>query len=296
MEQFFANFKIPFTTQQLNESVALAKQQAGELIGDINVLKKIFGCIDLTSLNTSDSAFSIRGFCERVNRFPAQFPSMPQVAAVCVYPVFAPVLKVSLTAKEVKKAVVAAGFPSSQAFTDIKVMEARKSVDFGVDEIDVVISVGEFLDENYEFILEEIRMIKDAIGDTHLKVILETGLLPDASAIWRASLLAMEGGANFIKTSTGKSPVSATPEAAYVMLNAIDSFFKVTGKKVGFKPAGGIVTPVDAAIYYALVKNILGDEWLPSDWFRIGASRLANNLLTDISSIESGSKLEVAYF
>lgn len=296
MEQFFANFKIPFSSQQLDETVAVAKQQAAEMLSDVDVLKKMFGCIDLTSLNTTDSAFSIREFCDRVNRFSAQYPSMPQVAAVCVYPVFAPVLKGSLTAQGVKKAVVAAGFPSSQAFTDIKVMEVRKAIDFGVDEVDVVISVGEFLDENYEFILEEIRMIKDAMGDTHLKVILETGLLPDPSAIWRASLLAMEGGANFIKTSTGKSPVSATPEAALVMLNAIAAFRKVTGKKVGFKPAGGIVTPMDAAIYYALVKNILGDEWLSSDWFRIGASRLANNLLTDISSIESGSKLEVSYF
>lgn len=296
MEQFFANYPISFSESTLSDAVALSKRQASDLIDDVVVLKNLFGCIDLTTLNTNDSAFSVREFCERVNLFPEHFPSMPNVAAVCVYPVFAPVLRTSLKAVNVKKAVVAAGFPSSQTFSDIKVLEVKRVVDFGVDEVDIVISVGEFLDENYEFILEEIRMIKDASGNAHVKVILETGLLPDIQSIWRASLLAMEGGADFIKTSTGKTSVSATPEAAFVMLNAIRAFYNETGRKVGFKPAGGIVKPEEAAVYYALVQNVLGDLWLNPELFRIGASRLANNLLTNICAIESGEMKEVGYF
>jgi deoxyribose-phosphate aldolase len=165
-----------------------------------------------------------------------------------------------------------------------------------VDEVDIVISVGEFLDGNYEFILEEVRMIKDVMPNAHLKVILETGLLPNMDAVWRACLLAMEGGADFIKTSTGKVPVSATPEAAFVMLHAIKAFYAQTGKKVGFKPAGGIVNTRDALLYYGLVKEILGDEWLNNHLFRLGASRLANHLLTDIRNIENGLGEPVKYF
>lgn len=296
MEQFFANFKMSFDDASRQATLSKINAQIDELSANTDVLKFLFSCIDLTSLNTDDSAFTIKEFCERVNQFPSKFPQMPQVAAVCVYPVFSPVLKNSLKVEGVNKAVVAAGFPSSQTFTDIKVAETRKAVDFGVDEVDIVLSVGEFLDGNYEFILEEVKMVKDVMGSAHLKVILETGLLPDMDAIWKASLLAMEGGADFIKTSTGKVAVSATPEAAFVMLHAIKAFAAQTGRKIGFKPAGGIVNTRDALVYYALVKEILGDAWLNNHLFRIGASRLSNHLLTDIELLETGASQGVKYF
>lgn len=296
MEQFFNDFPIRFTNEDGEELIAAIRNKIDNQDYDVDVLKLLFSCIDLTSLNTTDSAFSIREFCEKVNRFSAQFPSMPNVGAICVFPVFAPVLKNSLKVSSVKKAVVAGGFPSSQTFTDLKVDETMKAVDFGANEIDMVISVGEFLDENYEFVFEEVRMIKEAAGEAHVKVILETGALETPENIWRASLLAMEGGGDFIKTSTGKIPVSATPEAAYVMLQAIKSFHSKKGVMVGFKPAGGVVTTKDALMYYFLVKEILGEKWLNNNWFRLGASRLANNLLSDIQTIVKGEPVTVNYF
>ena len=184
MEQFIANFPISFSQHDVVSGVEQAQFESKQAVADVNILKKLFSYIDLTSLNSNDSAFSIREFCEKVNNFHQHFPDFPSVAAVCVYPVFSPVLKVSLTAENVRKAVVAGCFPSSQTFTDVKVMEVKKAINFGVNEVDVVISVGEFLDENYEFILEEIRMIKDATKDAHLKVILETGLMTDYQHIW----------------------------------------------------------------------------------------------------------------
>lgn len=296
MEQFFADFKMSISEADKTATIQKVSAQYDAMSSDLNILKDLFSCIDLTSLNTNDSAFTIKEFCDKVNGFSAAFPDMPTIAAVCVYPVFSPVLKNSLKALGVKRAVVSAGFPSSQTFTDIKVAESRKAVDFGVDELDIVISVGEFLDGNYEFILEEIKMINEVKGKAHLKVILETGLLPDTDSIWRASLLAMEGGADFIKTSTGKVAVSATAEAAYVMLHAIKAFHVQTGKKVGFKPAGGIVTTKDALLYYGLVNEILGPDWLNNHFFRLGASRLANNLLTDMAALSNPGAAAVSYF
>lgn len=297
MEQFFANFKRDFNAELINNTVDTIYSNTGELHNDVVLLKKIFNLIDLTSLKTEDSAVSIRKLCEKVNKFHLQFADMPNVAAVCVYPVFAPVLKANLNTDTVSKAVVSAGFPSSQTFTDIKVVETKKALEFGIDEIDIVISVGEFLDSNYEFIMEEVSMIRDTLkeGD-YLKVILETGLLMQIDNIWKASLLAMEGGADFIKTSTGKISVNATPEAVFVMLKAIKSFYDETGKKVGIKVAGGISSSKAAIFYYKLVEEILGEEWLNNKLFRIGASSLANNILSDISTIENGSKTAIVYF
>jgi deoxyribose-phosphate aldolase len=296
MEHYFADFEMSFSESDMLSTIQKVKDQIEGGTTNVELMKLLFSCIDLTSLSSDDSAFSIKQFCDKVNGFPTAFPGMPQVAAVCVFPVFSPVLKNSLKAQGVKKAVVSAGFPSSQTFTDIKVAECRKAVDFGVDELDVVISVGEFLDGNYEFILEEIKMINEVKGKAHLKVILETGLLPNSDAIWRASLLAMEGGADFIKTSTGKVALSATPEAAYVMLQAIKSFHAQTGRKIGFKPAGGIVSVSDALLYYGLVNEVLGADWLNNHLFRIGASRLANNLLTSINLMDISGGSPVAYF
>lgn len=297
MEQFFANYVREFDAQKMTQTIQKVSQQAQEQVKDVELLKKIFNLIDITSLNSDDSSVSIKKFCEKVNHFQGQYTDMPNVAAICTYPVFASVLKATLICDDVKRAVVTGGFPSSQTFTDIKVAETKKAMDFKMDEVDMVISIGEFLDENYEFILEEVRMIKDALTEkAHLKVILETGLLKDVDKIWKASLLAMEGGADFIKTSTGKVAVNATPEAAYVMLNAIKSFEKENGTKVGFKVAGGVSSSESALFYYNLVKEILGDDWLNNNLFRIGASSLANNILSDLQTIETGQKSAVVYF
>ncbi len=296
MEHFFANFKKDFDINEVQSSVAAIKAELLTHEIDVNDLSLMFNCIDLTSLNSDDSTYLIKEFCEKANDFGIEFPNYKSVAAVCVYPVFAPVLKTSLKYPGIKKAVVAGGFPSSQTFTDIKVAETKRAIEFGADEIDMVISIGEFLDENYEFILEEIRMIKEASKNAHLKVILETGLLSDPEVIWKASLLAMEGGADFIKTSTGKTTVSATPEAAYIMCQAIKAFYKQSGKKIGFKAAGGISTSTDAIVYLEIVRRVLGSEWANNELFRIGASRLANQLLSDLKTIETGTAQTIHYF
>ncbi len=268
--------------------------------GNIDVLKtednleKIFSLIDLTTLNTTDSANSVQDFCDKLHTFKKDFPEMPLVGAVCVYPVFASVLKARLRGLDVKRAVVSAGFPSSQTFLDLKVLETKKALDFGANEIDIVISVGEFLEGNYEFVIEEIRTIKSVMGDAHLKVILETGALSSSENIWNASILAMEAGADFIKTSTGKMSPAATPDAVWVMVHAIKAYHKATGKPIGLKPAGGISTSDDALIYFSIVERVLGDEWLTSERFRIGASRLANHLLQDLAEMKG--KEYIPYF
>jgi deoxyribose-phosphate aldolase len=252
-------------------------------------LKQIFSCIDLTTLNNTDSANSVQEFCDKLNGFHEVYPDIPLVAAVCVYPVFASVLKARLQYLDVKRAVVSGGFPSSQTYLDLKILEARKAIDLGANEIDMVISVGEFLEGNYEFVMEEISAIKSVVGHNVLKVILETGALHTKENIWEASIIAMESGADFIKTSTGKMTPAATPEAVWLMAHAIDAFHKTTGKTVGLKAAGGISTTHDALVYYSIVRNTLGNDWLSAKTFRIGASRLANNLLEDLTEMKGGS-------
>ena len=249
---------------------------------DKKVLMNILSVIDLTSLNTTDNKTQIIHFTGKVNSFHGRFPEFPNVAAICVYPNFVTVVKEKLTAKKVKIAAVAGGFPSSQTFRNIKVSESKMASDAGADEIDIVIPVGAFLANDYTAVADEIREIKGVLGEKQLKVIVESGLLNDSELIFKASMIAMDAGADFIKTSTGKVNTSATPEAAFVMCRAISDFYSETGIKVGFKPAGGIVTPDDAIIYYNIVKYCLGEEWLNSKLFRIGASRLANNILSEI--------------
>lgn len=286
-------------SEQLLEKFEKDFQGIPEFPGSINVeglktednLKKIFSFIDLTTLNTTDSANSVQEFCDKLVSFKKDFPDMPLVGAVCVYPVFASVLKTRLSSLDVNRAVVSAGFPSSQTFLDLKVLETKKALDMGANEIDIVISVGEFLEGNYEFVMQEISTIKSLMGDAHLKVILETGALDTPQNIWEASIIAMEAGADFIKTSTGKMNPSATPEALWVMVHAIKAFQKATDKMVGLKPAGGISTTEDALIYLKIVQDVLGEEWLTPERFRIGASRLANNLLADLAEMQ-GKRFE----
>lgn len=250
------------------------------------VKKLLFNCIDLTTLNTTDSDESVMHFTEKVNQFDDEYPDLKNVAALCVYPNFAAIVKSTLEVEGVNIACVSGGFPSSQTFIEVKIAETALAISDGANEIDIVISVGEFLSGDYQTMCEEIQELKDACKEHHLKVILETGALKSASNIKKASILSMYAGADFIKTSTGKQQPAATPEAAYVMCQAIKEYFDKTGNKVGFKPAGGINTVNDALIYYTIVKEILGEEWLNNKLFRLGTSRLANLLLSEIKGEE----------
>ena len=247
------------------------------------VKKLIFNCLDLTTLKTEDSEESVLKFTERVNELDNEHPDLKNVAAICVYPNFAKIVSQSLEVESVNIACVSGGFPSSQTFTEVKVAETALALADGATEIDIVISVGKFLSGDYEGMCDEIEEIKSVCGERHLKVILETGALKSADNIWKASILAMYSGADFIKTSTGKQEPAATPEAAYVMCQAIKAYYEKTGRKVGFKPAGGINSVNDALVYYTIVKEVLGKEWLNNELFRIGTSRLANLLLSDIT-------------
>lgn len=246
------------------------------------VKKFLFNCIDLTTLSSSDSDESVMHFTEKVNQFDDEFPDLKNVAAICVYPNFAPIVKDTLEVDGVNIACVSGGFPSSQTFIEVKIAETAMAISQGANEIDIVISVGKFLSGAYEEMCDEIEELKAVCKDNHLKVILETGALKSASNIKKASILAMYSGADFIKTSTGKQQPAATPEAAYVMCEAIKEYYQKTGRKVGFKPAGGINTVNDAVVYYTIVKEVLGEEWLSNEWFRLGTSRLANLLLSEI--------------
>lgn len=251
------------------------------------VKKFLFNCIDLTTLKCTDSETSVMQFTERVNAFDDEHPDLKNVAAICVYPNMAEIVHDTLEADRVKIACVSGGFPSSQTFTEVKIAETAMALHAGADEIDIVIPVGKFLSGDYEGMCDEIQELKEVCGDKHLKVILETGALGSAENIKKASILAMYSGADFIKTSTGKEKPAATPEAAFVMCQAIKEYFLETGRKIGFKPAGGINTVHDAVVYYTIVKEVLGKEWLTNELFRLGTSRLANLLLSDILGEET---------
>lgn len=268
------------------ETAALIEKHLSE--NDTAEIKKfLFHCIDLTTLKCTDSEQSVMKFTEKVNEFDDKYPDLDNVAAICVYPNMAEIVNDTLEADHVNTACVSGGFPSSQTFTEVKVAETAMALHAGADEIDIVIPVGKFLEGDYEGMCDEIEELKEVCGDKHLKVILETGALKTASNIKKASILSMYSGADFIKTSTGKENPAATPEAAYVMCNAIKEYHRDTGRKIGFKPAGGINTVKDALTYYTIVKEVLGKEWLNNQLFRLGTSRLANLLLSDILGQET---------
>lgn len=255
------------------------------------VYTKIFNCIDLTTLNTTDSQDSVTAFVGRVNDFDNEYPQYPNVAAVCVFSNFAGLVRSVLEVTGVKIAVVAGGFPSGQTFTAVKVADVALAVAEGADEVDVVMNLGMLRDGNYEELCDELIEVKHTAKNAHLKVIIESGALVDPEQIRNASLLAMWSEADFIKTSTGKGYDGASPEAAYVMCRAIKEYYEKSGRKVGFKAAGGVRSAEDALMYYAIVKEVLGDEWLDNTLFRIGASSLANNILAKMLDEE-----EVKYF
>ena len=248
----------------------------------VDVKKEILHCIDLTTLKCTDTEESVMKFTEKVNEFVDKYPDLDNVAAICVYPNMAEIVSDSLEADNVKIACVSGGFPSSQTFMEVKVAETAMAIHAGAEEIDIVMPIGKFLCDDYEGMCDEISELKDICGEKTLKVILETGALRTASNIKKAAILAMYSGADFIKTSTGKEAISATPEAALVMCEAIKEYHRETGRKVGFKAAGGIDTVKKALAYYTIVKEVLGEEWLNNGLFRIGTSRLTNLLLSDI--------------
>ncbi len=254
-------------------------------------LELAFSCIDLTTLNSTDTQERGKQFADRVSRFTTEFEGIPNVAAICVYPSLVETVRKNLRSEQVRIASVSAGFPASMTFGEVKDLETIMAIEAGADEIDIVISVGEFLAGNHQSVLLEIARLKKLCGNrAHLKVILETGALKTPENIWKASIMAMQAGAHFIKTSTGKLEPAATPEAAWVMCRAIKEYYNKTGRRVGFKPAGGIVETDEALIYLTIVKEVLGEEWMNNQYFRIGASRLANNLLSAIT------EKTVAYF
>ena len=277
-----ALYPTPLTDEQAKTRTATIMEKYVAENNTPEVKKLLFNCIDLTTLKTEDSEESVLKFTERVNELDNEHPDLKNVAAICVYPNFAKIVSQSLEVESVNVACVSGGFPSSQTFTEVKVAETALALADGATEIDIVIPVGKFLSGDYEGMCDEIEEIKSICGDRHLKVILETGALKSVDNIWKASILAMYSGADFIKTSTGKQEPAATPEAAYVMCQAIKAYHEKTGRKVGFKPAGGINSVGEALVYYTIVKEVLGKEWLNNTLFRIGTSRLANLLLSDI--------------
>ncbi len=248
----------------------------------LEVKKFLMGSVELTTLKTTDSEDSVLAFTERVNQFDEQYPELPHVATICVYPCFAKTVSEALEVDGVEIACVSGSFPSSQALIEVKVAETALALKDGATEIDIVMPVGKFLSGNYEEVADDISELKQVCGDRKMKVILETGCLKTASNIKKASILAMYAGADYIKTSTGKLEPAATPEAAYVMCQAIKEYYEKTGIQIGFKPAGGLNSVMDAVTMYTIVKEVLGEQWLTNQWFRMGTSRLANQLLSEV--------------
>ncbi len=254
------------------------------------IYREALGLIDLTSLNSTDTQTKIEGMVRKVNEFQNVYPQYPLPASICIYPNFAGVVKAALEEPDVNITVVGGCFPASQSPLEVKVLECVKAVEAGADEVDIVLALNSFLDRKYDAAAYEISEIGAAIRavnpKVHLKVILETGALKEKALIEDASFLAMEAGADFIKTSTGKMQPAATPEAAEIMCGCIKEYFSRSGRMVGFKPAGGIATADDAVLYYNIVKDILGPKWLSKRYFRFGASRMANNLLSALEETE----------
>ena len=269
-----------------DEEIASAVKKADEKVEKNRkkeILKEIYACLDLTTLKCTDNAESVLALTEKVNSLEETHPDLKNVAAICVYPNFAGIVSQSLEVEGVEIACVSGGFPSSQTFPEVKIAETALALKEGATEIDIVLSVGKFLSGDYEGVCDEIQELKDLCGDKSLKVILETGALKSAENIKKAAILSMYSGADFIKTSTGKEAPGATPYAAYVMCKAIKEYYAKSGRKVGFKAAGGITSVEDALLYYNIVEDVLGKEWLNSKLFRIGTSRLADLLLNEIA-------------
>ena len=272
---------------KINASLDVIAANLDNAVSD-DVLVHCMSLMDLTTLRAEDTPASVLKLVRKVNSFKSKFPDYPLPASICVFPNYASLIRENLVAPGVGVTCVSGGFPASQTFLDVKVREAELAVENGADEIDIVLALNAFLAGDEEGARREIRAVREAVDKAGvkagrtitLKVILETGLLISPEKIAEASFLAMEEGADFIKTSTGKVSVNATPVAAYVMCESIKAYYKMTGRKVGFKAAGGISSAKDAVCYYMIVKSVLGDSWTGRDLFRFGVSRLANSLMS----------------
>ena len=286
-EEALSKYNLEISDQEVSEAVKEIIATKVPLNDTLEVKKFLMGSVELTTLKNTDSDESVLAFTEKVNQFDEAYPTLPHVATICVYPRFAKIVSETLEVDGVEIACVSGSFPSSQALIEVKTVETALAVKDGATEIDMVLSVGTFLSGDYETVCDEIQQMKEACGDKKMKVILETGCLKTASNIKTASLLAMYSGADYIKTSTGKEMPAATPEAAYVMCQAIKEYYEQTGVQIGFKPAGGLNSVMDAIIYYTIVKEVLGEKWLTNQWFRMGTSRLANLLLSEVIGEET---------
>ncbi len=285
-EEALAKYNLDITDEEVKAAV---KQIITEKVHENDtpeVKRFLMGSVELTTLKTTDSDESVLAFTERVNQFENEYPDLPHVATICVYPRFAKVVSETLEVEGVEIACVSGSFPSSQALIEVKTVETALALKDGATEIDMVQSVGAFLAGDYDTVCDEIQQMKETCGEHKLKVILETGCLKTVANIKTASILAMYSGADYIKTSTGKLEPAATPEAAYVMCQAIKEYYDETGIQIGFKPAGGLNSVMDALIYYTIVKEVLGEKWLTNQWFRMGTSRLANMLLSEVTGEE----------
>ncbi len=286
-EEALSKYNVDLNEEEISAKV---KKLIAEKVSEndtVEVKKFLLGSVELTTLKTTDSDESVLAFTEKVNEFENAYPDLPHVATICVYPCFAKIVSESLEVDGVGVACVSGSFPSSQARIEVKIAETALAVQDGATEIDIVMPVGKFLSGDYEGVCDDITELKNACGEAPMKVILETGDLVTASNIKKASILSMYAGADYIKTSTGKEKISATPEAAYVMCQAIKEYYDETGIQIGFKPAGGLNTVSDALIYYTIVKEVLGEKWLTNKWLRLGTSRLANLLLSEIIGEET---------
>jgi deoxyribose-phosphate aldolase len=281
-EEALSKYNLEVNDQEVKEAVKDIIATKVHQNDTPEVKQFLMGSVELTTLKTTDCETSVMAFTERVNAFDEAYPTLPHVATICVYPKFAKIVSETLEVDGVEVACVSGSFPSSQSLIEVKTVETSLAVKDGATEIDIVMNVGAFLDGDFETVIDEIQQQKEACGDKKMKVILETGCLKTAKNIKTASLLAMYSGADYIKTSTGKLEPAATPEAAYVMCQAIKEYYDETGVQIGFKPAGGLNSVMDALIYYTIVKEVLGEKWLTNEWFRMGTSRLANLLLSEI--------------
>ena len=286
-EEALSKYNLEISDAEVQEAVKKIIAEKVPENDTLEIKRFLMGSVELTSLSTTDSDESIMAFTQKVNDFDNAYPTLPHVATICVYPCFASVVSNTLDVEGVEIACVSGSFPSSQALIEVKVAETALAIKDGATEIDIVMPVGKFLSGDYEGLSDDICEMKQACGDKAMKVILETGCLKTAKNIKIASILSMYAGADYIKTSTGKLSPAATPEAAYVMCQAIKEYYDETGIQIGFKPAGGINSVTDALIYYTIVKEILGEKWLTNKWFRLGTSRLANMLLSEVLGEET---------
>lgn len=286
-EQAFKKYDLNVDEKAVDEAVKKIIAEKVPENDNVEVKKFLLGSVELTSLHTTDTDESILAMTEKVNKFDNEYPALPHVAAICVYPRFTELVAQSLEVDGVEITNVTGNFPSSQSRMEVKVAETQLAIADGATNIDIVMPVGKFLSEDYEGVADDINELKEVCGDVPMKVILETCDLGNLSNVKKAAILSMYAGADYIKTSTGKEKAGATPQGVYVMCQAIKEYYDETGIQIGIKPAGGINTVMDAVVLYTIVKEVLGEKWLTNYWFRLGTSRLTNLLLSEITGKET---------